>query len=65
MEAFDSITEESRTIGLAALKEIEGVAKDSIRKKRIRNNALLYLAAVMTTLAETPIAFVVVNRFGS
>jgi AcrR family transcriptional regulator len=58
LEASESITEESRHIGQAALKEIERVAKDSIRKKRIRNTSLPYLAAVMTTLAETTIAFV-------
>ena len=62
LEASDSISEESRAVGLAALKEIERVAKDSMRKKRIRNTSLPYLAAVMTTLAETTIAFVVGNR---
>jgi AcrR family transcriptional regulator len=62
LEASDSITEESRHLGMAALKEIERVAKDGIRKKRIRNTSLPYLAAVMTTLAETTITFVAGNR---
>jgi AcrR family transcriptional regulator len=62
LEASDSLTPESRSIGMAALKEIERVAKDSIRKKRIRNTSLPYLAAVMTTLAKTSIAFVAGNR---
>lgn len=62
LESSDSITEESRHIGQAALKEIERVAKDSIRKKRIRNTSLPYLAAIMTTLAETTIAFAAGNQ---
>ncbi len=62
LDASDSITEESRQIGQAALKEIERVAKDSIRKKRIRNTSLPYLAAVMTTLAETTITFAADNQ---
>ena len=62
LEASDSITEESRNAGMAALKEIERLAKDSIRKKRIRNTSLPYLAAVMATLAETTIAFAADNQ---
>jgi AcrR family transcriptional regulator len=62
LEASDSITEESRQLGMTALKEIERVAKDGIRKKRIRNTSLPYLAAVMTTLAETTISFIAGNQ---
>jgi len=62
LNAGGTITAESRTIGMAALKEIERLAKDSIRKKRIRNTSLPYLASVMATLAETSIAFCAGNR---
>lgn len=62
LHSSDSITAESRDIGTAALKEIERLAKDGIRKKRIRNTSLPYLASVMTTLAETTIAFAAGNR---
>jgi AcrR family transcriptional regulator len=62
LQASDTITLESRALGSAAFKEIERLAKDSIRKKRIRNTSLPYLAAVMSTLAETTIGFVSRNK---
>jgi AcrR family transcriptional regulator len=56
------ITADSRIAGSEALKEIERLAKDSMRKRRIRNHPLPYLAALMATMAETTIGFVAQNK---
>jgi AcrR family transcriptional regulator len=62
LETSESVSGENRALGAAEFKEIERLAKDSIRKKRIRNHPLPYLAAVMSALAETTIGFVAQNR---
>ena len=62
LQASEAITADSRVLGSAEFKEIERLAKDSIRKKRIRNHPLTYLSAVMGTMAETTITFVAENR---
>jgi AcrR family transcriptional regulator len=62
LQASAAISEESRAMGSAGFKEVERLAKDSIRKKRIRNHPLPYLAAIMAALAETSIGFVAQNR---
>jgi AcrR family transcriptional regulator len=62
LQASDVVTLESRALGATAFKEIERLAKDSIRKKRIRNHSLPYLAAVMSALAEATIGFVSQNK---
>jgi AcrR family transcriptional regulator len=62
LQASAAVTADSRAIAAAGLKEIERLGKDSIRKKRIRNLPLPYLAATLGTLAETTIGFVSLNR---
>ena len=58
LQVAESVSPQSRALGSAGFKEIERLAKDSIRKKRIRNHPLAYLAALMGSMAETTIAFV-------
>ena len=62
LQASELISAESRPLGAAEFKEFDRLAKDSIRKKRIRNHPLPYLAAVMTSLADATIGFVAKNR---
>jgi AcrR family transcriptional regulator len=62
LQASAAISAESRSMGSAGFKEVERLAKDSIRKKRIRNHPLPYLAAIMAALAETTIGFVSQNQ---
>ena len=62
LQASEAVSVENRAAAAAELSEIERLAKDSIRKKRIRNHPLPYLAAIMGTLAETTIDFVARNR---
>ncbi len=62
LQTSDAISAEARASAAAGLKEIERLAKDSIRKKRIRNHPLPYLAAIMGTLAETTIDFAARSR---
>jgi AcrR family transcriptional regulator len=62
LQASAAVTADSRAVAAAGLKEIERLGKDSIRKKRIRNIPLPYLAATLGTLAETTIGFVSLNR---
>jgi AcrR family transcriptional regulator len=62
LQGAQSISADSRAFASTELKEIERLAKDSIRKKRIHNYPLPYLAAVMVTLAEATIDFVARDR---
>jgi AcrR family transcriptional regulator len=62
LQTSESISEESRTLGSGAFKEIERLAKDSIRKKRIRNRPLPYLAALMSAMADATVGFVAQNK---
>jgi AcrR family transcriptional regulator len=62
LQASQAISAESRVLAASGFKEIERLAKDSIRKKRIRNLPLPYLSALMTAMAETTIGFVALNR---
>jgi AcrR family transcriptional regulator len=64
LQAFDPSGARSPLSGLREFAEIERLAKDSIRKKRIRNHALPYIAAAMTSLAGTTISFVARNKNG-
>ncbi len=62
LQASHAVSADARASAEAGLKEIERLAKDSIRKKRIRNHPLPYLAAIMSSLAETTIDFAAHNR---
>lgn len=62
LQAAQAISGDTRVLAASGFKEIERLAKDSIRKKRVRNLPLPYLSAVMSTMAETTIGFVAQNR---
>jgi AcrR family transcriptional regulator len=62
LQVSHKITPQSKKLGNAAFTEIERLATDSIRKKRIRNHPLPFLSALMGTLAETTIEFIAHNR---
>jgi AcrR family transcriptional regulator len=50
-----------RAVAGSGRPAIERLAKDSIRKKRIRNQPLPYLAAIMAGLAQTTVVFLTEN----
>jgi AcrR family transcriptional regulator len=62
LHTSESISDESKAVGSGAFKEIERLAKDSIRKKRICNRPLPYLAAVMTAMGDATVGFVAQNK---
>jgi AcrR family transcriptional regulator len=62
LQTSESISEESRAVGSGAFKEIERLAKDSIRKKRILNRPLSFLAALMTAMGDATVGFVAQNK---
>jgi hypothetical protein len=62
LQTVDASGTRSPLSGLREFAEIERLAKDSIRKKRISNHALPYIAAAMTSLAGTTIHFVARNK---
>jgi AcrR family transcriptional regulator len=62
LQALSASSTRTPPQGLPELAEIERLARDGIRKKRIRNHSLPYLAAVMTSVAATTIHFVTRNR---
>jgi len=58
LQASVAFSAKNRSLGSPELAPIERLAQDSIRKKRIRNHALPYIAAAMVSLAATTILFV-------
>jgi AcrR family transcriptional regulator len=62
LQASAALTDDTRALAASGLKEIERLAKDSIRKKRIRSLPLPYLSALMSAMAETTIGYVALNR---
>jgi len=62
LQAFRASSARTSPQGLPELAEIERLARDGIRKKRIRNHPLPFLAAAMMSLAGTTILFVSRNR---
>jgi AcrR family transcriptional regulator len=62
LQVAETVSDESKAIGAGAFKEIERLARDSIRKKRICNRPLPYLAAVMTAMGDATVGFVAQNK---
>lgn len=58
LRVSDQITEESRTVGYAALARLERVATESIQNGLIRNYPVAFIAALFDTLAQTTMTFV-------
>src|SRR5258706_723612 len=53
------ITEESHAAGYAPFAEVEQMARESIRDKVLRDYPMPFIAAMMQSLAETTMAFMV------
>jgi AcrR family transcriptional regulator len=62
LQVSHKITPKSKRVGNSAFAEIERLATESIRQKRIRNHPLPFLSALMGSLAETTIEFIAHNR---
>jgi AcrR family transcriptional regulator len=57
LQASVALVANNRSLGSPELAPIERLAQDSIRKKRIRNHSVPYIAAAMASLASTTILF--------